>query len=418
MPGHPTATTSDVVDAERTAGTAPAIAGEALATTGVDVLGLTVVSVEPRGAGAVTGVEAELVGVAGPERRTVYVDESCSPAAVWVHPDDPRLPALAAAAFPHALATLLARVGIDGGLGRIELVAYRPGRRGVVRAELDDRTVFVKIVRPDRAEAIVYRHRVLRGAGLPVPGVLGWSPSGLIVLEAAPGAALTSAVGEVDAAEIVRQAGALRARLASVAGLAASDRASVPSRADWYATRLAERMPRLADRLRPLVELATTADPDAPLVAAHGDLHAGQLFVDARETRITGLIDVDTLALAEAGTDVGAFLAHALASSELAGATGDGRRATGFRRLAEHGWSAWLGDGGGTPSDVASARRHTVGQLLAQAMHLAHAGGLGNSAERLVVAAELVAAGRQPGGAHDEDALIGATTTAHRGAGA
>lgn len=417
MPGHPPPTPTDTRDAAHP-GTAEAIAGDALSSTGVDVLGLTVVSVEPRGSGAITGVEAELAGDAGPERRTVYVDESRSPAAVWVHPDDPQLAALAAATFPHALAVLLERVGIAGVLDRVELVAYRPGRRGVVRAALGDRTVYVKVVRPDRAEAIVDRHRMLRDAGLPVPGVLGWSPAGVIVLEAAPGTALTSAVGYVDAAEVVRRVDALRWRLASVAGLAASDRASVPSRAGWYAARLGERMPRLADRLRPLADLATTTAPDAPLVAAHGDLHAGQLFVEARTNRIAGLIDVDTVALAEAGTDVGAFLAHALASAELAAAAGDTRRAAGFRRLAEHGWTAWLGNSTDAPAVIASARRHTVGQLLAQAMHLAHTDGHERPAERLIVAAEHAAAGRRLPAAHDEDALIGTTTAAHRRAGA
>ena len=277
----------------------------------------------------------------------------------------------------------------------------------------------MKVVRPERAEPIVDRHRMLRAAGLPVPAVLGWSPAGVIVLEASEGTALTVVAGQVDPAAVVREIDALRSGLASIEGLAASDRASVPSRAAWYAARLAERMPLLADRLRPLVAVAAGADADAPLVAVHGDLHAGQLFVEPGSPRIAGLIDVDTLALADVGTDSGAFIAHALASAELSDSAGDAHRAAGFRELGRHGASAWLGadavscaEIGPTP-DIRSAVRHTVGQLLAQAMQLATAHRLEPSAERLVTAAEHVAGGRPPLTSHDEDPLIGTTTTPH-----
>lgn len=393
--------------------TAPAeqIVGDALRATGAAVQSLNITSVEPRAGGAITGVEVELIGDEGPERRTCYVDESRSPAEIWVHPDDPYLPALAATTFPHALATFLARIGIPGFLVHVELVAYRPSRRGVVRAEYDDRTVFVKVVRPDRVQAIVERHARLRAAGLPVPGVLGWSPSGVVVIEPALGTALTSVVGDIDAAAIVAETDALRARLASIDGLAPPERAPVRSRAAWYATRLSERMPQFTDRLRPLSAMAA-ADAGVPLVAAHGDLHAGQLFVDPELHRITGLIDVDTVALGEAGTDAGAFIAHALASAELARAAGETHRTAGYVELARHGSDCWLD---ASAHDVIPARRHVVAQLLAQAMQLAHAPGLEGAAERLVAAAERVAAGRTPAAAHDEDALIGATTTTHRG---
>ncbi|MDQ2660456.1 MAG: phosphotransferase [Actinomycetota bacterium] len=380
---------------------ADAIVREALTAAGATVLGASIVSTEPRGRGAIVGVEAEIVTDDGTERRTCYVDDSRSPAEIWVHPDDPRLPALAAATFPHALATLLARVGLAGDLDDVELVAYRPGRRAVVRAGLGDRTVFAKVVRPERAEAIVERHRMLRGAGLPVPGVLGWSPAGVVVLEAAAGVALDSVAGDIDPSAVVSAIDGLRSRLASIDGLAASVRPSVPSRASWYATRLGDRMPRLAERLRPLVSFAANAGTDTRYVAVHGDLHAGQLFIDHASAQVTGLIDVDTLALGDVGTDVGAFLAHALASAELVRAAGDVHRAAGFEDLARHGAATWLEASTPNESDagtVLSARRHTVGQLLAQAMQLAGGHGLEQSADRLVRAAERVV--------NDEEALI------------
>ena len=407
----PTFVDETATTAPRTAGTAEEIVGDALGASGATVLSLSVTNVEPRAGGAITGVEVELIGEDGPERRTCYVDGSRSPAEIWVHPDDPYLPALAATTFPHALSTFLARIGIPGTLVHVELVAYRPGRRGVVRAEYDDRTVFVKVVRPDRVRSIVEWHARLRSAGLPVPAVLGWSPSGVIVIESALGTALTSIVGDIDAATLVAETEALRARLASVEGLAAPRRAPVRSRASWYAARLSDRMPQLIDRLRPLSSMAA-ADVGVPFVAVHGDLHAGQLFVDPESHRITGLIDIDTVALDEPGTDAGAFIAHALASAELARAAGETRRAAGLVELARRGSDSWLAP---DSADAISARRHTVGQLLAQAMQLAHAQGHEQAAERLVAAAERVAAGRPPAAAHDEDPLIGATTTPHQG---
>lgn len=166
----------------------------------------------------------------------------------------------------------------------------------------------------------------------------------------------------------------------------------MPARAAWYATRLSERMPQLADRVRPLVTLAEGGSSDtAPLIGTHGDLHAGQLFIDAVSSRVTGLIDVDTVALGESGTDAGAFLAHAVASAELARFSGDANHATRFTSLARYGSEAWLGP---ASAEVDSARRHTVGQLLAQAMQVARAHGLDGSAERLIGAAERVVEGR------------------------
>jgi hypothetical protein len=380
---------------------ADAIVREALTAAGAAVLGASIVSAEPRGRGAIVGVEAEIVTDNGTEHRTCYVDDSRSPAEIWVHPDDPRLPALAAATFPHALATLLARVGIAGDLGDVGLVAYRPGRRAVVRADFGYRTVFAKVVRPESVEAIVERHRMLRAAGLPVPGVLGWSPAGVVVLEAATGVPLDSVAGDIDPAAVVSAIDGLRSRLASIDGLAASVRPSVPSRAAWYATRLGDRMPLLGERLRPLVSFAVHGGTDTRRVAVHGDLHAGQLFIDPASAQVTGLIDVDTLALGDAGTDVGAFLAHALASAELARAAGDVHRTAGFEDLARHGAATWLEASTPNESDaetVLSSRRHTVGQLLAQAMQLASGHGLEQSADRLVRAAERVM--------DDEEALI------------
>lgn len=395
------------------ASSAEAIAAAALAATGATVTAASTVAIEPRGSAAVTGVAVALAGEGRDASRVVYVDESVDPAAIWVHPDDPQLPALAAAAFPHALGALLARVGVPGAVESVELVAYRPARRAVVRAVVDGRPVYVKVVRPDRAEPIAARHRAFARAGVPVPAVLGWSPSGLLVLAAADGAPLGSVVADVDAAAVVGAVDRLRRRIAAVAGTPPPARPSVASRADWYAGRLAERMPHLGERLGPLVAVAhATAAASVPPVTVHGDLHAGQLFVADDGRTITGLIDVDTAAAGDPGTDSGAFVAHALASAALAEGAGDAARAAGFRALAEAAEASWLTRVGRTD------RGHAVGQLLAQAMQSACARDDVDGATLLIESALRLASSDASSAARaDEGALTERSPVPHAGAG-
>lgn len=393
----------------RAASNAEAIAAAALAASGATVTAASTVAIEPRGASAVTGVAVALAGDGPDASRVVYVDESVDPAAIWVHPDDPQLPALAAAAFPHALGVLLARVGVPGAVESVELVAYRPARRAVVRAIVGGRPVYAKVVRPDRAEPIAARHRAFAEAGVPVPTVLGWSPAGLLVLAAADGAPLGSVIADVDAPAVVGEVDRLRRRIATVAGTPPPTRPSVASRADWYAGRLAERMPHLGDRLGPLVAVAqAAAATSSPPVTVHGDLHAGQLFIADDGRRITGLIDVDTAAAADPGVDSGAFIAHALASAALAGGGGDAVRAEGFRALAEAAETSWLTQPGGTD------RGHAVGQLLAQAMQSACARDDVDGAILLVEAALRLASSAARA---DEGALTEPSPVPHAGAG-
>lgn len=392
---------------------AEAIAAEALADAGATVTGVATVAIEPRGTSAVTAVAASLDGDGPDASRVVYVDESSDPAAIWVHPDDPHLPALAAAAFPHALGVLLARVGVPGAVESVELVAYRPTRRAVVRASVAGRTVYVKVVRPDRVRSIAERHRAFAAAGVPVPAVRGWSPSGLLVLGPADGTPLESVVADVDAAAVVREVDRLRERIAAIAGTPPPARPSVASRADWYADRLAGRVPCLAHRLEPLVAVAKGADAaSAPPVTVHGDLHAGQLFVADDGRSVTGLIDVDTAAASDRGIDSGAFLAHALASAALADRTGDVARAAGFRTLASAAEARWLSRRGRTD------RAHAVGQLLAQAMQSACARDDLEGANLLVDAARRLASdAAAPARAVHEDPLTNPSPAPHPAAG-
>ncbi|MCK8608678.1 phosphotransferase family protein [Agromyces sp. C10] len=366
---------------------AESIAADALFEAGVRVAGVRTVSIEPRLSAAVTAVAATVDEETGAgASRVVYVDESSDPAAVWVHPDDPHLPALAAAAFPHALAVLLARMGLPAAVESVEIAAYRPTRRAVIRARVGAGTVYVKVVRPDRVASIARRHRDFAEAGLPVPAMHGWSPSGLLVLAPADGTPLEAVVAGVDPDAIVREVDRLRARIATVAGTPPPGRPSVAARADWYASRLARRVPALAGDLGRLADVARRAHARrGPEVTAHGDLHVGQLFVADDARTLTGLIDVDTAATTDPGVDGGAFLAHAQASAVLADHAGEAARADAFRALAAAAEASWV-----TPADRTD-REHAIAHLLAQAMQAACARNDVEAATTLIAGARRLA---------------------------
>lgn len=110
--------------------------------------------------------------------------------AVWRFPHDPDLPGLAAACDEVAVAGLLDDLGLGGGPVRLRTRAYRPRRRAVVEAVGSRGRLFIKVVRPDRVEALHDRHRLLVHSGIPAPQSLGWTPQGILVLQALPGRTL------------------------------------------------------------------------------------------------------------------------------------------------------------------------------------------------------------------------------------
>src|SRR5690606_11855324 len=71
--------------------------------------------------------------------------------------------------------------------------AYRPARRAVVEATGRRGRLFLKVVRPERVEALHDLHRSL-AEHLPVPDSLGWSDRGVLVMTALPGLTLREAL--------------------------------------------------------------------------------------------------------------------------------------------------------------------------------------------------------------------------------
>lgn len=250
-------------------------------------------------------------------RNALVLEADGMEVAVWRVPHDPWLPGLAPACDPAALGGLLDGLGVGRGAVRHRLVSYRPGRRAVVRVDRGTATLFVKALRPGRAEALHHRHRAL-AAALPVPRSVGVDPDlGLVVLEALGGTLLRQRL--LGAATGLPSAEALLHLLDRLPEPIDDARAPGWRTAEWT---------DLLGRVRPdqARALATLADElaeaearygDEPPVAVHGDLHEAQLLV--RGSEITGVLDIDTHALGHRTGDLATMIGHL---STLALATG------------------------------------------------------------------------------------------------
>ena len=199
------------------------------------------------------------------------------------------------------------------------LVVHRLGRRAVVR--LQDR--FVKVLRPGSTEAVAHRSRVgaqvAEAAGFVAAEVLGGEP-GRIELAVVSGQDLHTAGSSTDLAS---WAAAWDVWADTWPGFARADTRSGTLPAHTAADELAglvtwldhthafATLPllqrELARRARALGDELGATGPD-PAVLSHRDLHDKQLLWDGRRI---GLLDLDTLALAEPACDLANLAVHA-----------------------------------------------------------------------------------------------------------
>lgn len=247
---------------------------------------------------------------------------------VWRFPHDPYLPGLATANDPAAVAGLLASFGLGHGPAPVllSLRAYRPRRRAVIEASGSDGRLFLKVVRPDRVAALHQRHRLVTAAGVPAPHSLGYTPAGLLVLQALPGQILRQALRNRSAplppgAAILDLLDRLPPELAEGPG-----RRSWRDRAGHYADVVTGVLPDQSDRVRQLAAAITAETGAGPVVPVHGDLYEAQLRVAAG--RITGLLDIDTAGPGERLDDLACLLGHLSVLAQL-----DPARATAINRL-------------------------------------------------------------------------------------
>lgn len=229
--------------------------------------------------------------------------------AVWRLPLDPALPALATAMDDTAVRDLLTTYDVAPGPVQLRVRSYRPRRRAVVEVTAPGCRLFLKVLRPSAVAALHDRHRLLHGAGLPVPRSLGWRDDGLLVLEGLAGTTLRVRLREGGSPAPTGEdlVGLLDRLPAAVCDL--------PPRRSWtdavshYAGVTASALPEEAARCHQLAERVRATAGDAPAdQPTHGDLYETQLLLDG--ARITGLLDVDTAGPGRRTDDLACLLAH------------------------------------------------------------------------------------------------------------
>jgi hypothetical protein len=245
-----------------------------------------------------------------PEGCLVVGDDERS-IGVWRWPFDPYLPGLASAMEPERVRAVIADLGGHPGPVRLTPMAYRPGRRAVIRALVGDQTLYFKIVPTDEAEALHRRHVAAAGL-LPTPVSLGWSRTlGLVALEALPGQILRETLSTGQPTPPPEALLELLDRVANIPDIGVlSGVAPKPSsvrRAAGHARSLAAVLPDQRDRLRRLVDRLGDAAPVRPGMI-HGDLHDAQLLV--RDGAISGLLDIDGLGPGDRIDDPATLIAY------------------------------------------------------------------------------------------------------------
>lgn len=346
----------------------------AFADDGLSVVAFRPHSVEPSGGGYLYGYEVDTLDADGlASTLLTYVDtdpasvEACVrdgapgptdggavvtdpatglPVRVWAYPSDPALPALAVVTYPERVVELLAQVGIAISEPELTVAAYRPGKRAVIRVDARDRTLFVKVVRPSRAEPIAAQHAAFAAQGLPVPGVLAVRPDGLLVLERVHGVP-----AGLHVVEIAQRPGFVE-HLVELGRAVASVHLTQRAQADaldngaWHRRSLATSLPDDEPRILRLYDeidaRRATWSPDERQVV-HGDLHLEQLFVDADDpTRVTGLLDIDTAGWGHPARDAGALVAHLVVTAQWHRGNGETAAARACEWIADDVVDSWM----------------------------------------------------------------------------
>jgi hypothetical protein len=218
--------------------------------------------------------------------------------------DDPRLllqPAGADRKLP-GLAALLA----DGD----QLIAHRPGRRAVVRTRSGS---YLKLTRAGRAPGLAARHEWLSTAleGYARMPVVRTATDERLELSSVSGTTPLEVSDRCDALwdRVWERVGSCLDVLANTepaTGLPVHDsQQEVEVTLSWVQRAVAANRLPDADPIEVLEPLTRCSEP--PTALAHRDLHDGQLLFDGG---LPGLLDPDTLAVAEPALDLANLLVH------------------------------------------------------------------------------------------------------------
>lgn len=269
----------------------------------------------------VTRVWAARLGDDAPE-STMRVEGRAGVYGLWVHPNDPALPGLAAASTVGALSDLLGRgVGPAGHRADepldqrvVEIIALEPLQRAVVRIGAPGRCVYVKVLPPatvsGAVDALVDAHRRVGEAGVPTADVVAVDPGrGLVVLSEVPG---TSLAEHLEQGRAVPSPGAVAELVTRIAGIdidRPSPTTALAISTPPALTRIGREVPTLAARCVELAEFLDGAAPPAEVMCTiHGDLHDRQLLVN--DGLGLGVVDLDDLGRGDLLDDLGRLIAH------------------------------------------------------------------------------------------------------------
>lgn len=234
---------------------------------------------------------------------------------LWVDPRDPRLPGLGAALDERVVA---ARWGDGDRLRELKTVAYRPLRRAVIRASFETRgplrigrTLYLKVLRPDQDAGLITRHELLRGAGLPVPGIEGEPYRHIVALRGLEGESLGRTLRRNPAESPgPRQLSALLDALPPRV-LELNRRPAWSDNLDRYGQAAVAALPNQAQRIGSLLErigVVLERSERGELVPTHGDFYESNLLVSG--TGISGLLDLDSLGPGYRVDDLACLLGH------------------------------------------------------------------------------------------------------------
>ncbi|WP_139177853.1 phosphotransferase [Ruania alba] len=194
------------------------------------------------------------------------------------------------------------------------LVAHRPERRAVIEQRRGSATVYVKVVRPGRLDAVPWVSEHLHRAGVRVPQVLAHDSTSL-TMAALPGATLHAVLGTPQTSTTAayragRAVGRAIRRLHDVpvpgSGPVRHDHAAeVEVTRRWIGlARAYGVLPSVPTQLGASAGSLTEASEP---VLLHRDLHDKQVVIDGSDV---GLLDLDLLAVGDPALDVANLLVH------------------------------------------------------------------------------------------------------------